>query len=138
MVGLWSRRFKPGPDTWPPTPCDTPAGIVAICLNSYNGTAGNLSQSDCPMVDYSRLRFLVVEDCTDFRAARIGMGRQMGANDIDAVGRGEEALALRRRNQYDVNLPHYNLGGGKNGQQVLEGLHHRRLLPPHGVFVRIS
>src|SRR5690554_7029770 len=114
MVRLWSRRFKPGPDTWPPTPCDTPAGIVAICLNSYNGTAGNLSQSDFPMVDYSRLRFLIVDDFTDFRAALIGMLRQMGVNDIDAVGRGEEALALCRRNQYDVILHDYNLGSGKN------------------------
>src|SRR5690554_2445542 len=95
MVGLWSRRCKPGPDTWPPTPCDTPAGIVAICLNSYNGTAGNLSHSDFPMVDYSRLRFLIVDDFTDFRAALIGMLRQMGVNDIDAVGRGEDRKSTR-------------------------------------------
>ncbi|MDX9687717.1 response regulator [Halopseudomonas formosensis] len=90
------------------------------------------------MIEYNRKQFLVVDDFTDFRAALIGMLRQMGVNDIDAVGRGEEALALCRRNQYDVILHDYNLGSGKNGQQVLEELHHRRLLPPHCVFVMIS
>ncbi|MFA5677033.1 MAG: response regulator [Pseudomonas sp.] len=90
------------------------------------------------MVDYSRTRFLIVDDFTDFRSALTGMLRQMGANHIDAVGTGEETLALCRRNHYDVILHDFNLGRGKNGQQVLEELHHQQLLSPHCVFVLIS
>src|SRR5690554_1982832 len=66
------------------------------------------------MVEYNTKRFLIVDDFTDFRSALTGMLRQMGVNDIDAVGRGEEALALCRRKQYDVILHDYNLGSGKN------------------------
>lgn len=90
------------------------------------------------MVDYSRTRFLIVDDFTDFRSALTGMLRQMGVSNIDAVATGEEALVLCRRTHYDVVLHDYNLGKGKNGQQVLEELHHERLLPPHCVFVMIS
>lgn len=90
------------------------------------------------MVDYSRTRLLIVDDFTDFRSALTGMLRQMGVVNIDAVATGEEALVLCRRNHYDVILHDYNLGKGKNGQQVLEELHHERLLPPHCVFVMIS
>src|SRR5690554_6173890 len=90
------------------------------------------------MVEYNNKRFLIVDDFTDFRSALTGMLRQMGVNEIDAVASGEEALMLCRRNRYDVILHDYNLGKGKNGQQVLEELHHERLLSPHCVFVMIS
>ena len=90
------------------------------------------------MVEYNNKRFLIVDDFTDFRSALTGMLRQMGVNEIDAVASGEEALMLCRRNRYDVILHDYNLGKGKNGQQVLEELHHERLLSPHCVFVLIS
>lgn len=90
------------------------------------------------MIDYSHKRFLIVDDFTDFRSALSGMLRQMGVNDIDAATNGEEALALCRKNHYDVILHDYNLGKGKNGQQVLEELHHDRLLGPHCVFIIIS
>ena len=90
------------------------------------------------MTDYSRTRFLIVDDFTDFRSALAGMLRRMGVQDIDAVGSGDEALTLCRRNQYDVILHDFNLGKGKNGQQVLEQLQHERLLSPHCVFVMVS
>lgn len=90
------------------------------------------------MTDYNKKRFLVVDDFTDFRAALTRMLRQMGAQDIDAVGSGEEALTLCRRHDYDVILHDFNLGQGKNGQQVLEQLQHERLLSPHCVFVMVS
>lgn len=90
------------------------------------------------MIDYSRTRFLIVDDFTDFRSALTGMLRRMGVQNIDAVGTGDEALALCRRNQYDVILHDFNLGKGKNGQQVLEQLQHEGLLGPQCVFVMVS
>jgi len=94
--------------------------------------------SDLDMIEYSKKQFLVVDDFTDFRSALTGMLRQMGVDDIDAATSGEEALALCRKKHYDVILHDYNLGKGKNGQQVLEELHHDRLLSPHCVFIIIS
>ena len=90
------------------------------------------------MTTYNNKRFLIVDDFTDFRSALTGMLRRMGIQNIDAVGSGDEAIALCRRNQYDVILHDFNLGKGKNGQQVLEQLQHERLLSPHCVFVMVS
>ena len=90
------------------------------------------------MAGYNTKQFLIVDDFADFRSALISMLRQLGARDIDAVSNGEDALALCRKKHYDIILHDYNLGRGKNGQQVLEALHHERLLKPDCVFVLIS
>ncbi|SDT00187.1 Tetratricopeptide repeat-containing protein [Halopseudomonas litoralis] len=90
------------------------------------------------MIEYNTKRFLIVDDFTDFRSALTGMLRQLGVADVDAAVSGEEALALCRKKSYDVILHDYNLGKGKNGQQVLEELHHDQLISPHCIFIIIS
>ncbi len=74
------------------------------------------------MQDYSNKRFLVVDDFSDFRTSMKSMLRDIGAKDVDTADRGEDALALCRHKRYDIILHDYNLGAGKNGQQVLEEL----------------
>lgn len=90
------------------------------------------------MIEYSKLRFLIVDDVTDFRSALTSMLRQLGVAEIVAATSGEQALSLCRRSTYDVILHGYQLGAGKNGQQVLEELHHQGLISPHAVFVILS
>ncbi|WP_022962059.1 tetratricopeptide repeat-containing response regulator [Halopseudomonas pelagia] len=87
------------------------------------------------MIDYSNKRFLVVDDFSEFRTAVAGMLRMMAVKQVDSAPRGEDAIALCRNNKYDVILHDYNLGAGKNGQQVLEELHHLKLISPHCIFV---
>lgn len=87
------------------------------------------------MIDYSNKRFLVVDDFSEFRTSVIGMLRLMAVRQVDSAPRGEDAIMLCRNNQYDVILHDYNLGAGKNGQQVLEELHHLKLISPHCIFV---
>ncbi|WP_285260679.1 tetratricopeptide repeat-containing response regulator [Halopseudomonas bauzanensis] len=96
------------------------------------------TEADDKMIEYNTKRFLIVDDFTDFRSALTGMLRQIGVAHIDAAVNGEEALALCRKHTYDVILHDYNLGKGKNGQQVLEELHHDKLLSPHCIFIIIS
>ena len=74
------------------------------------------------MQDYSDKRFLVVDDFNDFLSSVKAMLREMGARDVDTANRGEEAIAMCRQKRYDIILHDYNLGAGKNGQQVLEEL----------------
>lgn len=107
---------------------------------SYNNFAANRRSigSDRDMIEYSSTRFLIVDDFTDFRSALTGMLRQLGVADIDAAVNGEEALLMCRKKTYDVILHDYNLGKGKNGQQVLEELHHDKLISPHCIFIIIS
>ncbi|MBL4609902.1 MAG: response regulator [Pseudomonadaceae bacterium] len=87
------------------------------------------------MIDYSKKRFLVVDDFSEFRTSVTGMLRLMAVKNVDAAARGEEAIAMCRNTAYDVILHDYNLGAGKNGQQVLEELHHAGLISPHCIFV---
>ncbi|MBL4834723.1 MAG: response regulator [Pseudomonas sp.] len=87
------------------------------------------------MIDYSKKRFLVVDDFSEFRNSVTGMLRLMAVKHVDAAARGEDAIAMCRNTPYDVILHDYNLGAGKNGQQVLEELHHAGLITPHCIFV---
>ena len=90
------------------------------------------------MISYSKRRFLIVDDFSDFRSSVKGMLNQMAAQHVDAAANGEEAISLCRAKQYDVILHDYNLGEGKNGQQVLEELHHAGLISPQCIFVMVT
>ncbi|WP_150305584.1 tetratricopeptide repeat-containing response regulator [Pseudomonas saliphila] len=90
------------------------------------------------MIDYSNKRVLIADDFSGFRSSVTGMLRQMAVRNVDAVATGEETLALCRNTQYDVILHDYNLGEGKNGQQVLEELHHTKRISPHCIFVMVT
>ena len=49
-----------------------------------------------------------------------GIGATGGATDIDTGTQGEDAIAKIKSKKYDTVLCDYNLGEGKDGQQVLE------------------
>ncbi|MGL4316352.1 MAG: response regulator [Pseudomonas sp.] len=90
------------------------------------------------MADYSTTRFLIVDDFSDFRSSVKAMLRDIGARDVDTADRGEEALAMCRQKRYDIILHDYNLGAGKNGQQVLEELIAGKLISHQCIFVMVT
>lgn len=90
------------------------------------------------MQDYSNKRFLVVDDFSDFRTSMKSMLRDIGAKDVDTADRGEDALALCRHKRYDIILHDYNLGAGKNGQQVLEELLIGKLISHQCIFIMVT
>ena len=90
------------------------------------------------MQDYSQQRFLIVDDFNDFLSSVKAMLREMGARDVDTANRGEEAIAMCRQKRYDIILHDYNLGAGKNGQQVLEELIAARLISHLCIFVMVT
>lgn len=90
------------------------------------------------MQDYSRTRFLIVDDFSDFRTSVKGMLRDIGARDVDTADRGEDTLALCRNKRYDIILHDYNLGSGKNGQQVLEELIAGKLISHQCIFIMVT
>jgi CheY-like chemotaxis protein len=90
------------------------------------------------MLDYGSKRFLIVDDFSDFRSSVKAMLRDMGARDVDTADRGEEALSLCRNKRYDIILHDYNLGSGKNGQQVLEELISGKLISHQCIFVMVT
>ncbi|TVP88481.1 MAG: response regulator [Pseudomonadaceae bacterium] len=90
------------------------------------------------MIDYSKKRFLVVDDFSEFRSSIKGVLRLLAVQHIDTAANGEEVLELCRKKRFDIILHDYNLGAGKNGQQVLEQLHDEGLLDPHSIFVMVT
>ena len=71
-------------------------------------------------VDWADKNYLVVDDFIGIRQLLRESLRNLGAKNIDQASSGGEAIALLARIRYDVVLCDYNLGEGKNGQQVLE------------------
>lgn len=89
-------------------------------------------------VDWAEKNYLVVDDFIGIRQLLRESLRNLGAKNIDQASSGGEAMGLLARIRYDVVLCDYNLGEGKNGQQVLEEARLRNLLMPSSVWMMVS
>jgi tetratricopeptide (TPR) repeat protein len=89
-------------------------------------------------VDWAAKNYLVVDDFVGIRQLLRESLRNLGARNIDQASSGGEAIALLARIRYDVVLCDYNLGEGKNGQQVLEEARMRNFLLPSSVWMMVS
>ena len=89
-------------------------------------------------VDWAAKNYLVVDDLVSIRQLLRESLRNLGAKNIDQASSGGEAIALLARIRYDVVLCDYNLGEGKNGQQVLEEARIRNYLLPSSVWMMVS
>ena len=77
---------------------------------------------------YRQKKCLVVDDVPDIRASLKRILIDYGSSDVDMAGSAEEAIEICEKKYYDIVLADYNLGPGKNGQQLLEELRfHGRL-----------
>jgi CheY-like chemotaxis protein len=89
-------------------------------------------------IHYNKLHMIVADDFSSFRATVSAMLNKLGVARVESVSSGREVLQLCSKKRYDVVLCDYDLGPGKNGQQVLEELRHRDLLPPSSLFILIT
>jgi tetratricopeptide (TPR) repeat protein len=89
-------------------------------------------------VDWAAKNYLVVDDFVGIRQLLRESLRSLGAKNIDQASSGGEAMGLLGRIRYDVVLCDYNLGEGKNGQQVLEEARVRNLVNPSTVWLMVS
>lgn len=88
--------------------------------------------------DFEGKKFLVVDDFPEFRTAIKRMVEAFGATDIETVNNGEDAVDKISKNKYDAILCDYNLGHGKDGQQVLEETKYRGYLHSSQVFLMLT
>lgn len=89
-------------------------------------------------VDFSSKTYLVVDDFADMRAMIRNMLASLGATRLDQARDGKEAIALMEQKHYDVVLCDYNLGPGKDGQQVLEEARRRSLIGVDSIFIMVT
>ena len=83
-------------------------------------------------------KILIVDDFAEMRSSLRNMLEPFDANDLTMASTGEEAIELISHNKFDIILCDYNLGDGKDGQQVLEEAKLRGQLPYSSVFIMIT
>ncbi len=89
-------------------------------------------------VDFSHKKILVIDDFPEMRRSLRRMLQSFGAVDVDDAPNGEEAIEKIALKPYDIVMCDYNLGAGKDGQQVLEEAKHRELIKYSTVFIMIT
>ena len=82
--------------------------------------------------------YLVVDDFGGMRSSLRSMLSLFGASDIDLAKNGADAIQMLEKKRYDVVLCDYNLGPGRDGQQVLEEARHRNLISNGTAFIMIT
>jgi CheY-like chemotaxis protein/Flp pilus assembly protein TadD len=82
--------------------------------------------------------YLLIDDFPEIRRLLRESLRNLGARYVDQANTGGEAMTLLAQSKYDVVLCDYNLGTGKNGQQVLEEARVRELIQPSTVWMVVS
>jgi CheY-like chemotaxis protein len=83
-------------------------------------------------------KILVVDDIPEMRSTIKQMLQSLGATDIEMAKNGRDTIASLVRKAFDLVLCDYNLGDGKDGQQVLEEAKHRELIGYSTVFVMVT
>jgi tetratricopeptide (TPR) repeat protein len=82
--------------------------------------------------------YLVVDDFGDMRSMIKNMLMACGAKEITLAINGNQAIQQMQKKRFDVVLCDYNLGPGRDGQQVLEEAKFRQLTGLGCVFVMIT
>ena len=89
-------------------------------------------------INYGQLRALVVDDFPGMRNALKMTLSNFGVTKIDLAGSAAEAIFKVQNGDYDVILCDFNLGEGRDGQQLLEELRYRELIALKTVFVMVT
>ncbi len=80
-------------------------------------------------------KILIIDDFQEMRALLKSMVTSLTPDLIELAQNGEEAIEFMENNAFDIVFCDYNLGKGKDGQQVLEEAKHRKLLPYSAVYI---
>ncbi len=83
-------------------------------------------------------RVLIIDDFEGMLRMLREFIRVAGAKQIDTAKNGKDAVAALSKGKYDVVLCDYNLGEGKNGQQILEEAKVRELIGFTTVWIMIT
>ena len=89
-------------------------------------------------IDYSVLRALVVDDIPGIRSALRLTLSNLGVTKVQLVANAAEAIYQVKHKDYDFILCDYNLGDGRDGQQLLEELRHSNLISIETVFMMVT
>jgi len=90
------------------------------------------------MADYSKKRFLVIDDQPLAREALRSIAQTVGAFTVEFASNYPDAIYRIRNNLPDIILCDYVLGDGRSGQQLLEELRRFNLMPDETIFMMVT
>ena len=90
------------------------------------------------LIPYHKKNVLIIEDLAEMRSSMKSMLANMGVQQMETVNNGEEALAKLALNQYDIVFSDYELGRGKDGQQILEEVRYSGPIPAATVYIMVT
>ena len=96
------------------------------------------AQRNVDSVDYAALRALVVDDYPGIRSALRLTLSNFGVTKVQLVSNAAEAIYQVKQSQFDFILCDFNLGDGRDGQQLLEELRHSQLISVKTVFMMVT
>lgn len=97
-----------------------------------------MKQESKPQISLKTKKVLIVDDFFNFRLTVKNMMRSLGILFIDDAASGEDAVKLMAVRRFDIILCDYNLGPGKNGQQVLEEGKFRGYINSSTIFIMLT
>ena len=83
-------------------------------------------------------RILIIDDLVEARSSLKKMVALLGATNVDTATDGREASQFLMEREYDMVLSDYNLGKGKDGQQVLEEARYCNRLKATSLFILVT
>jgi len=111
---------------------------LSISLKTTKITRGNPLKEVKINKLYPKLSFLIIDDFENFRSSLRLMLSSFGAHKVDMSSTAEDAITKCTYDSYDVILCDFNLGHGKNGQQILEELRIKKRLKHIHTFIMIT
>ncbi|MEE2732237.1 MAG: response regulator [Pseudomonadota bacterium] len=90
------------------------------------------------LIPYHKKNVLIIEDLAEMRSSMKSMLASLGVQKMETVNNGEEALTKIAYNRYDIVFSDYELGRGKDGQQILEEVRHSGLIPASTVYIMVT
>lgn len=88
--------------------------------------------------DFSKKKALLIEDMAEARIMQRKMLTDFGFTSIEIAMKAETAIELLKNKKFDVILSDYNLGNGKDGQQLLEEVRHSKLIPNTATYLMVT
>ncbi len=89
-------------------------------------------------LDYQGMRALIVDDYPGMRSAFKNTLANFGMTRIDLATSAAEAIHRVKNSSYDIIICDYNLGDGRDGQQLLEEMRYRQLMGLETAFVMVT
>lgn len=93
---------------------------------------------DSRIIDYRSKVALVVDDYPSMRSAFKMALASFGMTKVDMASGAAEAIVRVKGGRYDVIICDYNLGEGRDGQQLLEEMRHRGLIGLQTAFLMVT